>query len=64
MPSEQKEYQCEVSRERASSVIKRKIQVLHQGIKAFEILLEKLDWDSLTPQEEECLWSFFIKVRE
>lgn len=48
------------SRMMAKTVIQEDIKRKDKKIKALQILLDKIPWDSLTREEEETLWEYFV----
>jgi hypothetical protein len=43
-------------------VLEDKIKRMERRVTAVKIILYNLDWDNLTPEEEEILWSFFCSA--
>jgi hypothetical protein len=46
----------------AMEVLEDKIKRMERRVTAVKIILYNLDWDNLTPEEEEILWSFFCSA--
>ena len=48
-------------RQHTKLVIKDKIKRLENEIKSLKTILNNIDWDALTNEQETYLWDYFIK---
>lgn len=50
-----------IGRESAKAVLQRKIERRESEVNALRVLRDYIDWDTLSKEDEELLWGYFVR---